>query len=112
MSPAGRPLVWLRGEVKSPPFSGEARREAGYVLRLLPKGEHLGMPQSRSMPIVGKRCRELRIDDVDATWRILYRPDADAVLILEVFEKRSTKTPQHVIDTCKQRLKRFDALTR
>ena len=64
------------------------------------------------MPIVGKRCRELRIDDVDATWRILYRPDADAVLILEVFEKRSTKTPQHVIDTCKQRLKRFDALTR
>jgi len=32
---AERPIVWLRGEVKTPPFSKEARIEAGYLLRLL-----------------------------------------------------------------------------
>ncbi len=37
-------LVWLAGEVKTPPFSSEARIEAGYLLRLLQKGESLSMP--------------------------------------------------------------------
>jgi len=27
-----KPLVWLHGEVKSPPFSSDARIEAGYLL--------------------------------------------------------------------------------
>lgn len=28
-------LVWLNGEVKTPPFSSNARIEAGYLLSLL-----------------------------------------------------------------------------
>jgi len=34
-------LVWLKGEVKSPPFSPEARLEAGFLLRKLQMGESL-----------------------------------------------------------------------
>src|ERR1017187_1970693 len=33
-----KPLGWLKGEVKAPPFSAEARLEAGFLLRRLQKG--------------------------------------------------------------------------
>ena len=39
-----KPLVWLHGEVKTPPFSQVARLEAGFLLRRLQQGESLGMP--------------------------------------------------------------------
>jgi len=110
MARRDRPLVWLHGEVRTPPFSAAARREAGFLLRMLQQGENLGMPQSRPMPRIGPRCRELRINDQDSTWRIIHRVDDDAIVILEVFNKKTRETPQSVIDTCKDRLKRYDAL--
>jgi len=36
-----KPLAWLHGEVKSPPFSQKARLEAGFLLRLLQRDELL-----------------------------------------------------------------------
>lgn len=108
---AERPIVWLRGEVKTPPFSKEARIEAGYLLRLLQRGETLALPHSRSMPAIGPRCHELRINDASATFRIIYRADPDAVVILEVFGKKTTRTPRSVIDACKARLREYDRLT-
>ena len=103
-----KPLVWLDGEVKSPPFSDAARLEAGYLLRRLQQGLALSVPHSRPMPAIGSRCHELRIHDKDAIWRIIYRTDPDAIVILEVFSKKSTKTPKGVIDTCKRRLKEYE----
>ena len=108
---AGKPIVWLRGEVKTPPFSQEARIEAGCLLRLLQCGETLGLPHSRPMPAIGPRCHELRINDVGATFRIMYRADPDAVVILEVFSKKTTRMPRPVIDACKRRLREYDRLT-
>jgi ribosome-binding protein aMBF1 (putative translation factor) len=64
-------------------------------------GESLGLPHSRPMPSVGARCHELRIVDAGGSWRIVYRIDLDAVLILEVFRKTTQKTPKHVIDVCR-----------
>jgi hypothetical protein len=55
-----RPVVWLHGEIKTPPFSKEARLEAGMLLRMLQEGETPGMPQAESLPIVGPRCGALR----------------------------------------------------
>ena len=110
MSKRDKPLVWLKGDVKSPPFSKEARREAGYLLRLLQAGEKLSLPHSRPMPGIGKRVHELRINDKNQTWRIIHRLDPDAVVILEVFSKRSKETPKSVIDVCKERLKAYDAV--
>jgi len=103
-----KPLVWLHGEIKTPPLSGEARIEAGYLLRKLQKRELLSLPHSRPMPSIGSRCHELRIDDQNKTWRIVYRIDNDAMVILEVFEKKTQKTPREVIENCKRRIRIYD----
>ena len=110
MSDTDRPLVWLRGEVTTPPFSLNARREAGFLLRMLQRGEKLSMPQSRPMSLVGRRCHELRVRDGGLTWRVIYRLDEDAVVILHVFSKKTQRTPQTVIESCKALLSRYDAL--
>jgi phage-related protein len=107
-----KPLAWLQGAVKTPPFSKDARIEAGVLLRQLQDGVHVGMPHSRPMPSIGARCHELRIQDADVTWRIVYRIDADAVVMLEVFRKKTRQTPKTVIDTCKQRLRDYDVAAR
>ena len=111
MSPKHKPLAWLYGEVKTPPFSKEARIEAGYLLRRLQRGDNLGMPHSRPMPTIGSRCHELRITDEGKTWRIIYRIDADALIIVEVFSKTTNKTPKNVIEVCKRRLRKYDSIT-
>ena len=85
MTLADKPLVWLHGEIKTPPFSKTARIEAGFLLRRLQIGEKLGLPWSRPMPSIGNRCHELRINDENLNWRIIYRIDADAIIILDVF---------------------------
>ena len=106
-----RPLVWLEGEIKTPPFSLEARIEAGTLLRRLQRGENIGLPHSRPMSSIGRRCHELRISDEDVNWRIIYRTDVDAIVIGEVFAKKTDKTPKKVIDACKRRFKRYDEAT-
>jgi phage-related protein len=108
VSPKDKPLVWLYGQVKTPPMSREARIEAGYLLRRLQRGEGLSMPHSRPMPSVARRCHELRISDANVTWRIVYRIDADAIVIAEVFGKKSRTTPNSVIENCRKRLKEYD----
>ncbi|HEX3482293.1 MAG TPA: type II toxin-antitoxin system RelE/ParE family toxin [Kofleriaceae bacterium] len=110
MSDADKPLVWLRGRVKTPPFSAEARLEAGLLLRRLQKGELLSLPHSRPMPAVGPRCHELRINDKTKSWRIMYRVDADAIVIVDVFEKRTQTTPAQTILRCRQRLGAYDQI--
>ena len=106
-----KPLVWLEGEIKTPPFSPGARVEAGTLLRRLQRGESIGLPLSRPMPTIGRRCHELRIPDKNVNWRIVYRIDSDAIIIGEVFTKKTGKTPQKVIDACKRRFKRYDEVT-
>lgn len=108
MSPKDKPLVWLHGEVKTPPLSTAARLEAGYLLRVLQSGGVVAMPHSRPMPGIGRKCHELRISDENKIWRIAYRADPDAIVILEVFEKKTNKTPKQVIDNCKNRLRNYD----
>ena len=111
MSDADKPLVWLHGDVKTPPFSKTGRHEAGYLLRRLQKGEKLSLPESRPMPGIGRRCHEIRIVDKDATWRIVYRTDDDAIVILEVFKKKTKKTPDAVIQSCKNRIRNYESLS-
>ncbi len=112
METEDKPLVWLHGQVKMPPFTKAARLEAGFLLRRLQLGLVLSMPHSRPMPSIGPRCHELRINDRNTTWRIMYRIDDDAIVILEVFQKQTNQTPRQVIDICKQRLAEYDAWNR
>lgn len=102
-----KPIVWLRGEVITPPFSVEARRETGALLRQLQQGIGLALPHSRPMPGIGVRCHELRVTDKDSIWRIIYRVEPDAIVILDVFQKKTQATPDSVIARCKARLARY-----
>ena len=104
-----KPLVWLRGEVKTPPFTVEGRMEAGELLRALQEGQPLSMPHAEPLPTVGLRCGALRVRDAGQNWRIMYRIDTDAVVILEVYGKKTRKIPDEVIDRCKARLKKYDS---
>ena len=107
MSKAVKPLVWLHGEIKTPPFSANARIEAGVLLRRLQQGENLALPHSRPMPGIGKACHELRVRDESRIWRIVYHIDADAIAILEVFAKTTQQTPQSLVKICKARLQKY-----
>lgn len=108
MSLTDKPLVWLHGEVRTPPLSAEARLEAGYLLRLLRRGQPLGMPVSRPLPSFGRRCHELRINDRGLTWRIIYRVDPDPIMIAELFSKKSQAIPEAVVEVCRRRLREYD----
>lgn len=108
MNANDKPLVWLHGAIKSPPFSRTARLEAGFLLRKLQRGDTLPMPHSRPMPSIGPQCNELRVNDKGKTWRIVYRIDPDAIVICVVFEKKTPKTSKNIINICQQRLKRYD----
>jgi phage-related protein len=101
---ADKPLVWLHGEIKTPPFSKTARLEAGFLLRRLQQGDTLSLPHSRPMPTVGLRCHELRVNDDGRTWRIVYHLEYDALVILDVFSKKTEATPQGALDSCRKRL--------
>jgi phage-related protein len=76
-----KPLLWLHGEIKTPPFSA-----------------------SWPMPSIGSGCHELRLWDAGRSWRIVCFLDTDAIVILEVFAKKSRATPIEVIATCQDRL--------
>ncbi len=103
-----KPLVWLHGEIKTPPLSQEARVEAGTLLGRLQQGEVLGLPQARPMPTIGPQCYELRVRDENRNWRIVYRLDADGIVIAAVFPKTTQKTPKSAIDACQRRLTLYD----
>ena len=104
--------MWLHGQLKTPPLSREARIETGYLLRRLQQGEGLSMPQSRPMPVIGKRCHELRVIDAHVTWRVVYRLDTDAIMIADIFSKKTGTTPRAVIETCQKRFKEYDDASR
>jgi len=104
-----KPLVWLRGEVKTPPFTLTLGLRpvsccgvcsAGKIWRcLIPDQCRPSAP----------RCHELRVQDQDKSWRIVCRIDGDAIVILEVFRKTTQQTPLRVIEDCKRRLRNYEA---
>lgn len=76
-------------------------------MRKIQQGESIGMPHSRTMPSIGNKCHELRIQDQDKTWRIFYLIDVDAIVILDVFLKKTNKTPKKVLENCKKRIRNY-----
>jgi len=89
-------------------MSVDARREFGFLLRRLQEGENLSLPHSRPMTSIGKACHELRVTDKTKTWRLFYLLEPDAIVILEVTEKKTPQTPRATIDTCKKRYKSYE----
>lgn len=93
--------------IKTPPMGRDARRQAGFLLRLLQDGERLGMPLSRPMPRIGPACHELRIRDANQTWRIVYHIGAAEIVVLDVFMKKTDRTEKARIELCQARLRAY-----
>jgi DNA-binding XRE family transcriptional regulator len=62
------------------------------------------------MPVLGPRRHDLRIHDSEtgSTWRVVYRADADEIVVVDVFAKKTQATPKQAIALCKQRLRDWD----
>jgi phage-related protein len=103
-------LIWLTDEIKTPPFYRSVRIEVGFLLQQLLNGELPTLPMSKPMSSIDDRCHELRVNDLNnnKNWRVVYRIDDDAVIILEVFAKTTKKTPDLIIDRCQKRLRSYD----
>jgi len=82
------------------------------LLRLLQEGERLNMPHAEPLPKAGPRFGALRVRDAENNWRIVYRLDSDAVLVLEVYAKKTRRIPDEVIERCQERIKQYDAAAR
>jgi phage-related protein len=46
------------------------------------------------------------------TWRVVYGIDPDAVVILDVFVKKTPKPPASVMRACRRRLRAYDSAVR
>ena len=79
-------------------------------MRRLQEGITISLPHARPMPSIGRGCHELRIPDENRTGRIVYYVDTLAIVVLDVFAKTTSQTPQAVIDVCKARLKRYKSI--
>ena len=56
------------------------------------------MPWLWPKPSIRPRCHELGIDVKGKAWRIIYRADADAVVVGDVFEIKAQPTIENVIE--------------
>lgn len=101
-------VMWLTEKFETPPMSAEAKQDAGFLLWRVQQGELVPMPESRPMPNIGARCHELRVPDREVIWRIIYRTDSDAIIVVHAFKKKTRQTPNSVISLSKNRLKSYD----
>jgi phage-related protein len=56
------------------------------------------------MPTIGAACHELRVNDGGLTWRVIYHLEPDAVVLLDVFAKKTQATPLTTVTCCRKRL--------
>ena len=83
----------------------DTRIRVAELLDLLSKGENLGMPVSRPMPVVAHGVHELRIKDRSGQYRIFYYvKHKDALLVFHLFKKKTQEAPAKELDLARKRL--------
>jgi phage-related protein len=94
----GDSIRMLRG------FPDSVKHDLGYALHRLQLGQ---TPEDRK-PVreVGAGVYELRDEDQQTWYRVLYTRRPNAIQVLHCFEKRSNKIEQRDIKTAKTRFKR------
>ena len=87
-------------------FPDPVKKELGYLLFMLQRGESLSMPHSRPMPSVSKGCSELRVKGEDGAYRVFYYLKIeDEIIVFHAFKKKTQKTSSKDIDLGKKNLK-------
>jgi phage-related protein len=52
------------------------------------------------------------VREAEHNWRLVYRVDADSIVIVDVFDKKTQQTPEDVIASCRRRLRIYDESVR
>ena len=102
-----KPVVFLgdaREAIRA--FPDEARRAAGYQIGRVQQGND---PDDwKPLTSIGPNVREIRVRDSAGAFRVIYQANlSDAVLVLNAFQKKTQKTPQHEIEKARARLNEY-----
>jgi phage-related protein len=85
-------------------YSKELRRAIGFELHFLQQGER--PIHARSMKTVGRSVWEIRVSESGGVYRVVYVVKRnDGIYVLNVFQKKTRKTPKHQIELAQERLK-------
>jgi phage-related protein len=99
---ADKSIVWIgssRDDLRR--FSREARRMAGYQLRLVQQGKE--PDDFKPMPSIGRGAYEIRVQLGDA-YRVFYVAKfEEAVYVLHAFQKKTQKTARRDLEIDRQR---------
>lgn len=96
----------VRKEIHEWPI--QIKKELGGVLTRLQKGETIGMPDVRPMPIVSQGVSEIRISERMGSFRTFFIAQSEnGILIFHAFEKKTQSMPLQEIKTARLRLKVF-----
>lgn len=84
-------------------FPREARRAAGYQLERVQFGHE---PNDwKPMQAIGAGVREIRVRDRSGAFRVIYLANlAEAVYVLNAFQKKTQRTPRREIELAAERL--------
>jgi phage-related protein len=98
-------VIWMgRSKEDLVDFPNESRREAGYQLERVQRGEE---PKDwKPMGMVGAGVREIRIHESSGAFRVIYlatRPEG--VYVLHCFQKKTQKTGRHDLELAVSRFK-------
>ncbi|WP_119841341.1 type II toxin-antitoxin system RelE/ParE family toxin [Salinibacter ruber] len=85
-------------------FSEDVRREAGYQLDKVQRGEQ--PTDFKPMKTIGSGTYELRIKEYGNEYRIFYVAKfGDSIYVLHAFKKTSRKTPERHLNISRRRYK-------
>lgn len=104
-----KPVIWMGSSLEDlRDFPTDARREAGYRLDQVQRGEE---PEDwKPMRTVGQGVREIRIHEESGAFRVIYlasRPDG--IYVLHCFRKKTQKISRRDVQLAMQR---FGAIPR
>lgn len=83
-------IFWLHGEIKTPPFGTESRLKAGLFDASFAKRRAVRDARFQTDAVDWQNCHELRINDTNKIWHIVYCIEVDAIVILPVFRNSFT----------------------
>ena len=102
-----KPVHWFlaaKNFVSSLP--DEVRRDFGFLIYRLQRGDKLGMPYSRPMNIVSSGVSELRVRGLDGHFRLMYFTKSKAgIFVFHGFIKKTQTTSIDEIKLGRSRLK-------
>jgi phage-related protein len=87
-------------------FPRKVRKAVGAAIWELQQGRRLALPMSRPMPSIAAGAHELRVREVQTSFRVVYclRPD-QGVLVLSAFVKKARSTPMTQVKLAQRRLR-------